>query len=57
MGVTDMRFLVGFILGVGIGAAVVLLMAPQPGNVMRQLIACKARGRCQARQEQEAEGF
>lgn len=52
-----MRFLVGFILGVGIGAAVVLLMAPQPGNVMRQLIACKARGRCQARQEQEAEGF
>jgi len=57
MGVTDMRFLVGFILGLAIGAAVLLLMAPQPGNVMRQLIAYKARGRCQARQEQGAEGF
>jgi len=52
-----MRFLVGFILGVAIGAAVVMLMTPQPGNVMRQLIAYKARERCQARREQEAEGF
>ena len=52
-----MRFLVGFILGVSVGAVVVLLMAPQPGNVMRQLIAYKARERCQARQEREAEGL
>ncbi len=50
-----MRFLVGFILGVGIGAAVVLLMAPQPGNIMRQLIAYKARERWRARQERQAE--
>ena len=57
MGVTNMRFIVGFILGLAAGAAVVMLMTPQPGNVMRQLIAYKARGRCQARQAQEAEGF
>jgi gas vesicle protein len=57
MGVTSMRFLVGFILGLSVGAVVVLLMAPQPGNVMRQLIAYKARERCQTRQEREAEGL
>jgi gas vesicle protein len=50
-----MRFLVGFILGLAVGTAVVLLMAPQPGNVMRQLIAYKARERWRARQERQAE--
>ena len=50
-----MRCLVGFILGLAVGAVVVLLMAPQPGNVMRQVLAYKARERWRARQEREAE--
>ena len=50
-----MRFLLGFILGLGVGAAVGLLMAPQPGNIMRQMIAYKARERWRARQERQAE--
>ena len=50
-----MRFLVGFILGLAAGVAVALLMSPQPGNVMRQVLAYKARERWRARQEQQAE--
>jgi len=50
-----MRFLLGFILGLVIGAAVGVLVAPQPGNVMRQLIAYKAQERWRARQERQAE--
>ncbi len=55
MGVRNMRFLLGFILGLAVGASVALLMAPQPGNVMRQLIAYKAQERWRARQERQAE--
>ena len=50
-----MRFLLGFILGLALGAAVGLLVAPQPGNIMRQLIAYKAQERWRARQERQAE--
>ena len=50
-----MRFLLGFVLGLVIGATVALLMAPQPGNIMRQLIVYKAREQWQARQERKAE--
>ena len=55
MGVRNMRFLLGFILGLAVGAAVALLVAPQPGNIMRQLIAYKAQERWRARQERQAE--
>ena len=52
-----MRFLLGFILGLAIGAAVGLLMAPQPGNIMRQMLVYQARERWRARQERQAEGL
>ena len=52
-----MRFLLGFILGLALGAAVALLVAPQPGNIMRQMIAYQARERCRARQERQAEAL
>ena len=52
-----MRFLLGFILGLAVGAAVALLVAPQPGNIMRQLIVYKAREQWRARQERQAEGL
>ncbi|MGQ9572205.1 MAG: YtxH domain-containing protein [Dehalococcoidia bacterium] len=50
-----MRFLVGLILGLAVGAAVGLLRAPQRGDIMRQLIAYKVRERWRARQERQAE--
>jgi len=50
-----MRFLLGFILGLCAGATVALLVAPQPGNIMRQMIAYQARERWRARQERQAE--
>ena len=50
-----MRFLLGFVLGLAIGAAVGVLVAPQPGNIMRQMIAYQARERWRARQERRAE--
>ena len=46
-----MRFLLGFVLGLAAGAAVALLVAPQPGNIMRQLVVYKARERWEAHQE------
>jgi gas vesicle protein len=45
-----MRFLLGFLLGLAAGAAVGLMIAPQPGNVMRQMVAYQARERWRARQ-------
>ncbi len=45
-----MRFVLGFLLGVSAGAAVGLLVAPQPGNVMRQVVAYQARERWRTRQ-------
>jgi gas vesicle protein len=55
MGVGNMRFLLGFILGLALGAVIGLLVAPQPGNIMRQLIAYQARERWRARRERQAE--
>jgi gas vesicle protein len=52
-----MRFLLGFVLGLVVGAVVALLMAPQPGNIMRQLVVYKAREHWRARQERQAEGL
>ena len=52
-----MRFLLGFVLGLAVGAVVALLMAPQPGSIMRQLIVYKAREHWRARQERQAEGL
>ncbi len=43
-----MRFLLGFLLGLGAAGVVALVMTPQPGHVMRQVIAHKARERWQA---------
>ncbi len=50
-----MRFLMGFILGLCVGAVVALLRAPQPGNIMRQMLVYQARERWRARQERQAE--
>jgi len=50
-----MRFLLGLLLGLAAGAAVGLLMAPQPGNVMRQVVAYQARERWRARQGENSE--
>jgi gas vesicle protein len=50
-----MRFLLGFMLGLILGAAVALLVAPQPGNIMRQLVVYKAREHWRERQERQAE--
>jgi gas vesicle protein len=52
-----MRFLFGFALGLVLGAVVGVLVAPQPGNVMRQLIAYKAQERWRARQQRQAESL
>jgi gas vesicle protein len=46
-----MRFLLVFLLGLGAGVVVALFMTPQPGHVMRQVIAYKARERWQAARE------
>ncbi len=52
-----MRFLLGFMLGLILGAVVALLVAPQPGSIMRQLVVYKAREHWRARQERQAEGL
>jgi gas vesicle protein len=49
------RLLLGFILGLCVGAAVVLLVVPQPGNIMRQLVVYQARERWRAWQERQAD--
>jgi len=53
-----MRFLIGFLIGLSVGAAVGMLATPQPGRVMRQVVAYKARQRAQAwrtKRESQAE--
>ncbi len=50
-----MRFLLGFMLGLVLGAVVALLVAPQPGSIMRQLVVYKAQEHWRARQERQAE--
>ena len=50
-----MRFLLGFMLGLVLGAVVALLVAPQPGSILRQLVVYKAREQWRARQERQAE--
>jgi gas vesicle protein len=39
-----MRFLIGVALGIGLGAAVGLLVAPQPGSETRRVIRQRVRG-------------
>jgi gas vesicle protein len=47
-----MRFLVGFLLGVLIGASIALAMAPQPGRETRSIVIERVRQR--ARRDTEA---
>lgn len=49
-----MRFLVGFLLGVLIGASIALALAPQPGSETRHIVIERVRQR--ARRDGEASG-
>jgi gas vesicle protein len=55
-----MRFLIGFLLGLSVGAVVAMLATPQPGRVMRQVVAYQARQQAQAwraKRERQAEAL
>ena len=50
-----MRFLVGFLLGMMIGASIALALAPQPGNETRSIVLERVRQRARRGGEEVSE--
>jgi gas vesicle protein len=51
-----MRFLLGVIIGIGLGAAVGLLVAPQPGSETRRVIRDRVRRGADEMEDELEEG-